>query len=240
MSLTPNIGITAERFHYYDRHPTAEDLMGESAAQDQAIAYLAQVLSWLLQKTPVYIARNLNIYSQRKERQHPLAPDLAVFAVALKPLAQRRMRSWRLYEPERPPPRFVLEVASESTWRTDLQDKPASYAAIGVTEYCLYDPNEPRYLPERALFLWRRSRQQLVPVVPARDGRLWSQTLQSWLVPDGGLLRLTDRDGVRRLTMGEAERAAKERAEAAQAEERAAKERAWAKLRELGIDPAEI
>ncbi|HET6382222.1 MAG TPA: Uma2 family endonuclease, partial [Armatimonadota bacterium] len=68
--------------------------------------------------------------------------------------------------------------------------------------------------------------------------------LDSWLVPDGAALRLYDPLGERRLTKAEAremdaETAWKE-AEAQRAEaqtEREARERAWAKLRDLGIDP---
>ena len=240
MSTKPNTSISAERFHYYDRHQTAEDRMGESAAQDQLIAYIAQVLSWLFRETPVYIARNLNIYAQRIERQYPLAPDLALFGIGLTPAVQQRLRSWRLYEPDRPPPQFVLEVASDKTWRVDLQEKPQHYAAIGVLEYALYDPNEPCYLPESRLRLWRRSGRLLLPVAPEPDGRIWSQSLASWLVPDTAQLRLTDRAGSQRLTAAEAERAAKEAERAAKETERAAKERAWDKLRELGIDPEQL
>ena len=57
-------------------------------------------------------------------------------------------------------------------------------------------------------------------------GWLWSAELASWLAQDGALLRLYDRDGQLRLTEGEAERTAKEAA--------------WAKLRELGIDPQQL
>ena len=60
-----------------------------------------------------------------------------------------------------------------------------------------------------------------------------ARVFESWLAPDGPLLRLYDRDGRMRLTEGEAQRAAKEA-------ERAAKEAAWAKLRELGIDPESL
>jgi hypothetical protein len=83
-----------------------------------------------------------------------------------------------------------------------------------------------------------------VEIEPDGSGRLWSSALGSWLVADGRYLRLQDADGNVRPTGEEAERdakeqalAAKEQALAAKEQERAAKERAWAKLRELGIDP---
>ena len=76
------------------------------------------------------------------------------------------------------------------------------------------------------------------------DGRIWSAVLASWVVPQPPLLQLVDADGVRRISrVAAAQRAAivAERA-AIVAQQRAiaeqgAKQRAWAKLRELGIDP---
>ena len=57
--------------------------------------------------------------------------------------------------------------------------------------------------------------------------------MASYLVPDGAFLRLYDREGQMRHTQAEA-------AEADAATERAAKEAAWARLRELGIEPPEL
>ncbi len=44
-------------------------------------------------------------------------------------------------------PSFVLEVLSPNNWRNDVYRKPALYAAMGVGEYFLFDPDdhvEPR------------------------------------------------------------------------------------------------
>ena len=38
------------------------------------------------------------------------------------------------------PPEWVLEVASRSTYRRDLYDKPGIYAGIGVSELWMFDP----------------------------------------------------------------------------------------------------
>jgi hypothetical protein len=72
-----------------------------------------------------------------------------------------------------------------------------------------------------------------VTVVPdARDG-LWSPELESWLVPDGKVLRLFDKAGQRRLTEAEAEVVARQEAEARLAE-------LLCELRERGIDPDQL
>jgi hypothetical protein len=65
------------------------------------------------------------------------------------------------------------------------------------------------------------------------DGRLWSPHLESFLVPDGALLRLYDSAGNLRLTKGEAD--------ARRADIEAEQKRIFAeKLRSLGIDPEQL
>ncbi len=242
VSVTP---VKRERnFHYYDTHPTAEDLMGESAAQDMLLVELYGVLRWLLRDRPCYLARNLNIYTARKRMQYPLAPDMALYDVALETAALRRLRSWRLYEENRPPPVVAIEIASDKTWRTDLLQKPEQYAAMGVHEYIVYDPNEPQVVRGSRLQVWQRAGDGLIPATPDVLGRVWSPTFESWLEDDDGALRLLTAAGERRLSEAEGERAARQQAAAAAARERAEKDReraekeaAWAKLRALGIDP---
>ncbi|MBP1465340.1 Uma2 family endonuclease [Candidatus Chloroploca sp. M-50] len=243
--------------HYYDHHPTREDLMGESVAHSWLIAYVQQVLEWLYGAERWFVVNDLNIYRTRSRYEYPVAPDVAVFkGVVLEGHNRHRFRSWRLYLPERPPPQVVFEFCSESTWRDDLQQKPRQYAALGVREYFVYDPNDPPYTRRLGgrLYGWRIEHGKAVPLAPDATGRIWSAELASYLVADGAWLRFYDRDGMRRLTQAEAERAAKEAERAAkeaeraakEAEraakeaERAAKEAAWAKLRELGIDPSEL
>ena len=235
--------------------------MGESVIQARIIRYLTAVLEWLYRDDGWLVANNLNIYRHQQYRAYPVAPDVAVFkGVRIDTPGQRTLRSWRMYEPGRPPPQVVFEIASDTTWKDDLRRKPIQYAMLGVQEYYAYDPNEPPYFARQQGRLrgWRRSGRWLHAVTPDTQGRLWSVELASYLVAEGDGLRLYDREGQRRLTEGEAERAAKEaeRAarEAAWAEleveraakeaeraakeaERAAKEAAWARLRALGIDP---
>ncbi len=228
--------LPAECVHYYDQHPTRDELMGESAAQSQLIFYLLQVLRWLYRAEGWFVVSNLNIYARPRRHEYPLVPDVAVFpGVRIANPAERTFRSWRLYMPDRPAPQVVFELASEETWREDLEHKPAAYAAIGVEEYYAYDPNEPPYWRTSTGRLrgWRNVGGQMQEQAPDAAGRIWSTVLESWLVPDGTMLRLYDRQGQQRLTEAEAERAAKEA-------ERAAKEAAWAKLRELGIDPEHL
>ena len=218
-----------EAFHYYDTHPTNEDLVGESAAQYQLIFYLLKVLKWLYQAEGWFVVSNLNIYRERRHNEYPLAPDVALFkGVGVPDAADRQLRSWRLYEPNRPAPQVVFEISSQETWREDLEHKPASYATLGVREYYAYEPNDPPYWPKgdrRLQGWWLESGVMTKQLADAR-GWIWSAELDSWLVADGALLRLYDHDGRMRMTKGEAQRAAKAAT--------------WAGLRELGIDPRNL
>ena len=57
-----------------------------------------------------------------------------------------------------PPPLLVLEVLSESTWQSDLGPKRDAYAAMGIAEYWLYDPEghaPPGYVDGAAFWGWR-------------------------------------------------------------------------------------
>jgi Uma2 family endonuclease len=224
--------IEDEIEYYYDSHPTEEDLMGETSDHADLVHYLVEVLTWLFREQPCAIYENLNLYQTTDKNEYPLAPDVAVFKGAMR----RSLRSWKIGR-NGPAPQVVFEIASEETWAKDLDEKPAKYGRMGVQEYYAYDPNEPPFQRSRSrrLFGWQRDSQQGImrPITPASSGTLLSPQLDSWLVPDGALLRLYDRNGQVRLT----------RAEAGEklAEIEVRRNQALAdKLRSLGIDPDQI
>ena len=232
--------------YYYDSHPTEEDLMGETAWHDHLIDYLKAVLSWLFREQVCAIYGNLNFYQTRNPREYPVAPDIAV----IKGTPYRYIRSWASSYGD-PSPQVVFEILSEETWKKDVYEKPSKYARMGVQEYFAYDPHEPpirRGGPSRLLG-WRLDphHQEMVEMIANHDGWLWSEQLESWLVPDGPYLRLYDREHQIRLNGEEAQaqqlEIEAERAQTANEEAKAANERAQAlaeKLRSLGINPDEI
>jgi len=217
--------IEHEVAYYYDFHPTEEDLMGETSVHATLVHYLIEVLTWLLQGQTCAVYENLNFYQTPNPKEYPLAPDIAV----IKGVDFRHVRSWRVGKTG-PAPQVVFEIASEETWKKDLEEKPSKYAFMGVEEYFAYDPNEPTVGRESAgrLFGWQldpgRRAMREMPVGPG--GQLWSPHLDSFLVPQREYLRLYDRTGQQRLTQAETET---RRAEAL-AE----------KLRSLGIDPNQV
>ncbi len=217
--------IEDEVEYYYDSHSTQEDLMGETSFHADLVRYLMDVLTWWFHGQLCAVYDNLNFYQTANPLEYPLAPDIAI----IKGVSHHPTRSWRVGK-SGPAPQVVFEIASEETWKKDLEEKPLRYAHMGVQEYFAYDPHEsplPRSA-NRRLFGWRldqgRQTMREMPIGP--NGSLWSPRLDSWLVPDGAMLRLYDRNGLMRLTYGEA---ADRRAEAL-AE----------KLRSLGIDPDQV
>jgi Uma2 family endonuclease len=232
--------------HYYDLHPTEEDLMGETSVHAMLVHYLVEVLTRLLQGQLCAIYENLNFYQTDEYYEYPLAPDIAV----IKGVAFRHLRSWKV-DQTGPAPQVVFEIASEETWKKDLREKPMRYAMMGVEEYFAYDPNEQPLLraTKRRLFGWHLGKETAavreLPTGP--DGRVWSSHLDSFLVPAGEYLRLYDRSGQLRLTEAEAEaqraelEAEARRAEAGRAEAEARRAKMLAeKLRSLGVDPDRI
>jgi Uma2 family endonuclease len=204
--------------YYYDSHPTPEDLMGESSLHRDLTEYLKLVLTWLFRGQPCAIYANLNFYQTRHSKEHPLAPDIAV----IKGVPFQHLRSWKVGRTG-PPPHVVFEFASDKTRNIDLEEKPLKYALMGVEEYFFYDPDDSPNWKERRhkLLGWHFNKATgAIREIPADEqGRLWSQHLESFLVPDGMYLRLHDHNHQRRLTEAEA---------LAQ------------KLRSLGLNPDEI
>lgn len=221
--------IEDEVAYYYDSHPTEEDLMGEAAVHAALVRYLMAVLSWLFEGERVALYENFNFYQTPNSREYPLAPDIAV----IKGVDYTdEIPSWRVGK-SGPAPHVLFEIASEKTWIHDLREKPERYGQMGVQEYFAYDPHpRPVYrgVGGRSLLGWHLVHGVMQEMTPALNGSLWSVHLDSFLLPDGKLLRLTDRQGYLRLTEAQAEREAR-KAEARRAEGLAEK------LRSLGIDP---
>ena len=233
--------IEDEVYYYYDAHPTEEDLRGETPPHSWLVHYLIDVLIWLLRRQVCAVHENYNFYRTTDEHERPLVPDIAI----IKGIPRSHTRSYRVGI-SGPPPQVVFEFASEETWRKDLLNKPGAYQRMGVKEYYAYDPNWPA-LPfsrrrGRRLFAWQRDPTSgaLREVSPDSRERIWSPLLQSFLVPDGELLSLTDRFGNSRLTQAEEEKKRAD-AERERAEEALQRIEIMAKrLRELGEDPDQL
>jgi len=204
--------------YYYDSHPTEEDLMGETAIHASLVQYLILVLKWLFRGQACAIYDNLNFYQTQNPHEYPLAPDIAV----IKGVDYQYVTSWKIGKTG-PAPQVILEIASKETWEKDINEKPIRYATIGAEEYFVYDPNDPPNWKDthKRLIGWRlnKARREAIEIPPDPEGHLWSDHLDSFLVPDIMYLRLYDVNNQQRLTGEEA---------LAQ------------KLRSLGVNPDEL
>ena len=130
--------VTDETIDY----PDSDGLpMAENEAQFWPILYVGAALDRYFQaRDDVYVVGNLLLYYQEGNPRQgdfgkSVSPDLMVVLGAPKHVRS----SYRLWE-EPKAPDFVLEIASESTYRVDQVRKRAIYADIGVSEYWQIDP----------------------------------------------------------------------------------------------------
>jgi Uma2 family endonuclease len=169
---------------------------------------------------PWYVAGRLPIRYRRpgEQRKRQVAPDVMVAFVP-----QRRRDSYDM-EQEGVFPAFVLEVLSHSSVARDTDRKRRLYEALGAQEYVLFAP-EPGLL-EPPLQGYRRGESgRFEPLRPDAQGRLWSEVLGLWRMPEGGALRAVQPDGQLLLTH--------EEEAAARAQETAARHKAEEELARL-------
>jgi Uma2 family endonuclease len=94
------------------------------------------------------------------------------------------------------PPALIIEVASATTWRYDVDrddGKPAGYLHLGVPEYLVFDPTGTYWgAPCRG---WRREGETMQEWRPTSDGRYHCTSLGISFGPDEDLLRVFDPEG---------------------------------------------
>jgi len=200
----------------------------------------------------VFVAGDLLWYPVQGRNDIRFAPDVMV--VFGRPQGKRG--SYLQWVEDNIPPQVVFEIISPSNTRPEMVRKRKAYEQYGVEEFYIYDPDR------RKLEGWLRQNEQLVQI-PQMSGWV-SPRLGIRFEMSSGQLEIFRPDGERfttfletyaqkrlereqrKLAQQRADQAQfqadqeQERAEQAQAQaeqERTAKERAWAKLRELGIDP---
>ena len=132
-------------------------------------------------------------------------------------------------------PDFVLEVTSASTRRVDERRKRGVYAALGVTEYFLYDPRAEYLTPALQGFRLQDGEYRSLPAVTVLSNRgvsVVSEVLGLELRDDreARMVRLRDpATGEKLSTYEEAERAREEETEARRQEAEARRREAAAR-----------
>lgn len=159
-------GTVAPKVIHY---PDSDGLpMAENESQYWPILYVGSVLDWhFRQRDDVYVVGNLLVYYQEGDPNRSVAPDLMVVFGAPKHIRS----SYRLWE-EPKAPDFVLEIASESTYRSDRGQKRGIYTRIGVSEYWQYDPVGDYLNPPLLGFRLVENRYVPIPVGTTASGML--------------------------------------------------------------------
>ena len=213
---------------FYDTSAYGEDEeMSQTDFHNDLIDYMALVIRLIFANQVMGIFKSINLYGDPLTPNIPKSPDLLVIDGVL----QDRYHENASYYigPDNAPPRFLLEVASDSTLPNDVGDKVQVYQRMAVPEYFVADPHiDPVWTgywrQQGRLIGWRLNpyTQLYERIRPDAQGRFESVQLNSWLVMEGignRQLHLYDEFGEVRLTSAEAERqqrlVAEEQAEAA-------------------------
>ena len=143
--------------------------MAESEIHARCMTYATAALRRHFQKHAagaVYVSSNHFIYYERGNPRAAVAPD--VYVVIGAPV---HLRDSYLLWNEPKGPDFVLETTSRSTRHEDLGHKRDVYAALGVTEYFLYDPRDEYLTPPLQGFTLEDGRYRPLPAMTVLPGR---------------------------------------------------------------------
>lgn len=182
-----------------------EDDMGETSIYAKLInKLLAMLLNFFAGREDMFISSNMNLYYEEGNPNKWFAPDLLIaFGVP-----NRERASYRVWK-ENVFPQVIVEVSSETTWKTDVSEKLEVYSDVGAEEYYILDP-EFKYLPAPMLAFHRQNGRLLS--VPVDDGRIHSPLLGLEIVRRENTFRLFDPNaGEFLLTLQESEQIRREK-----------------------------
>ena len=219
-------------------YPSSDGLpLAENDWQLEAILNAVGVLKIRYGGRPdVYVSGDLLIYYEEGNPRKSVAPDVFVVFGA----AQHKRNVYKLWE-EPKAPDFVLEVASENTWREDLGRKRALYAELGVREYWLFDPRDEYFDPVLQGLVLREGTYRALPALVDGGARtIRSDVLDLDLCAQRGVLRFRDPASGQYLNSHAEAAAAEAEATKALAEERVARAEAPTALRAAEARIAEL
>ena len=127
-------------YPYEDDEPLAE-----TEYQYEPLTYaVAALKAHFSSRDDVYAQGDMFVYYRMNDPGSVVAPDVFVVIGAL---GNHKRNSWFTWHEGNKAPAFVMEIASESTWRWDASGKRDIYAQIGVTEYWRFDPTGECFTP---------------------------------------------------------------------------------------------
>ena len=152
-------------------YPTSDGQpMAETDIHGDCMMYVTYALRRYFRKRgrdDVYIGMNNFLYYEQGNPRAVVAPD--VYVVVGAPATPPRDTYMLWNEPKGPD--FVLEVTSKSTRRHDERRKRDVYAALGVSEYFLYDPRAEYLTPPLQGFRLHDGEYRRLPAVTVLSNR---------------------------------------------------------------------
>ena len=170
-----------------------DDSMEQTLELEEIVNLLRARFTDFNRRSDVYIGRETKVCYNPRNLNFRVEPDAYVaFGVDARAIPPRRLYlPWEVGKP----PDWVLEIASESTGRNDVDSKPGIYAQVGVPEFWRFDPSGGDYHGE-PLSGWRlvNGVYQRIPPTTEPDGILkaYSEVLQLSLAWDEGWPRFYD------------------------------------------------
>ena len=135
-----------------------------------------------------------------------IAPDLLI-SLNANPALYRHDNSYVISRQGKPPD-LVMEIASRRTGETDVEDKPARYAALGIPEYWRFDETGQFHGTKLAGDRLVDDRYEPVPIEEVEEGVLqgYSTVLNLFIRWERGELRWHDPETGREIPTFEQER----------------------------------
>lgn len=223
LAINPELVLEAIVYPESDGKP-----MAENTTQYRWLTRIKDGLEARFKDDPqVFVAGDLFWYPVKGQTRLNQAPDVMV-AIG-RPKGDRG--SYKQWEEDGVAPQVVFEIWSPSNTKEDIAEKFAFYDYFGVEEYYTYDPDA------KVMAGWRRHEERLEPITDMNEWESPRLNVTFRCVEDEWNLYHPNgspfQDYIDLHT-------AKEEATRIAEVERAAKEAAWAKLRELGIDPEKL
>ena len=143
-----------------------------------------------------------------------ISPDLLI-AFNTNPALYRQDNSYIISRQGKPPD-LVMEIASRRTGETDVEDKPAKYAALGISEYWRFDETGDFHGTKLAGDQLAADRYEPIPVEEVEEGILqgYSAALNLIIRWERGKLRWHDPETGQEIPTFEQEREGRLTAEA--------------------------
>ncbi len=131
----------------------------------------------------VYVTGNIMFYYVEGDPTEVISPDVMVcFGI---PKGERT--SYKTWEENEVVPSVVIELSSRGTWRKDRVEKKVLYEMLGVKEYYIFNPLEPKTAPAFSAY---RLEDGEFTSVKIGNNRVKSEVLGLELVVSGRTLRL--------------------------------------------------